>query len=110
MLTRLNVIQPDERDAETAKAKKTMDRIGRQLLAERKLAVDSQHSGKPLVEGNDLLSLLVRANVADGDHQQLSDEHVLARESGPICKHTVTSPNFLTEIPTFIVAGHETTR
>lgn len=60
-----------------------MDRIGQELLTERKLAADSQHSGKLSVEGNDILSLLVRANISDDGQQQLSDEHVLARESGP---------------------------
>ncbi|KAF9453669.1 cytochrome P450 [Macrolepiota fuliginosa MF-IS2] len=82
---------PADRDLETEKAKKTMDRISKQLLAERKLALDPQRPDKTAIEGNDILSLLVRANASGAINQRLSDEHVLA------------------QIPTFIIAGHETT-
>lgn len=59
-----------------------MNRIGEQLLAERKLALDPQKTDKTTVEGSDLLSLLVRANTSEASHRRLSDEQVLARESG----------------------------
>lgn len=75
--------QPADRDRETEKAKETMDRIGKQLLSARKLALDSQQPDKMATQGNDILSLLVRANASEASHQRLSDEHALARESGP---------------------------
>jgi cytochrome P450 len=61
----------------------------------------------------DLLSLLIRANM-DADlpeNQRLSDDDVLARTYSPTQKPD-TSLDLLisSEVPTFLVAGHETTR
>ncbi|KAG0696180.1 cytochrome P450 [Suillus ampliporus] len=81
-------------------AQKTMGRIGRQLLRDAKAAVISSHGidkggsiEKSSLQGRDLLSLLVRANMATDipENQRISDEDVLA------------------QVPTFLVAGHETT-
>ncbi|KAF9077282.1 cytochrome P450 [Rhodocollybia butyracea] len=74
-------------------AKKTMDRIGRNLLDESRTSVQS--SGEKAENGTsrDLLSLLVRSNVGG---ERMSDEDIVA-------------PDHLTEVPTFLVAGHETT-
>jgi hypothetical protein len=74
-------------------ARHTMKRIGTQLVEEKKAAVraaaaDSE-SKAPLER--DLLSILVRANMAAGAGQRMNDDDVLA------------------QIPTFLVAGHETT-
>ncbi|KAF5349510.1 hypothetical protein D9756_009021 [Leucocoprinus leucothites] len=80
-----------ERDIETDKARGTMDRIGKQLLTERELAFDPAHPEKSDSGANDLLSLLVRANASGEKQHRLPEEQVLA------------------QIPTFIVAGHETT-
>ncbi|KAF7358749.1 Cytochrome P450 [Mycena sanguinolenta] len=68
----------------------TMDRIGKQLLQDAKNAVAS---GEKLVERKDLLSLLVRSNMAKDipESHRLSDDVVVA------------------QLPTFFVAGHETT-
>ncbi|KDQ54054.1 hypothetical protein JAAARDRAFT_160991 [Jaapia argillacea MUCL 33604] len=95
---------PTQRDWSMKKARKTMDRIGRELLAEKKAAIATSIAaergenkvtevGKNSVQGKDLLSLLVRANMATDlkDSQRLSDEDVLA------------------QVPTFLTAGHETT-
>ncbi|KAL1716783.1 cytochrome P450 [Schizophyllum commune] len=74
-------------------ARSTMARIGRQLLAEAKakaMAIKQEKDGlrsRP----RDLLSLLVRANLAESAKGRMSDEDVLA------------------QVPTFLVAGHETT-
>ncbi|KDQ54074.1 hypothetical protein JAAARDRAFT_38679 [Jaapia argillacea MUCL 33604] len=97
-------IIPTQRDRRRNKARKTMDRIGRELLAEKKAAITTSIAaergetkisevGKKSVQGKDLLSLLVRANMATDlkDSQRLSDEDVLA------------------QVPTFLTAGHETT-
>ncbi|KAJ3573306.1 hypothetical protein NP233_g2502 [Leucocoprinus birnbaumii] len=83
-------VLPADRDAETKKAKQIMMRIGKELLQERK----SDSTAAKMGSGSkDLLSLLVRANTSPGlpSSQRMSDEEVVA------------------QIPTFIVAGHETT-
>ncbi|KAH7907833.1 cytochrome P450 [Hygrophoropsis aurantiaca] len=81
-------------------AQQAMERIGRELLRDAKAAVMASQRDekkgiveKRSVQGRDLLSLLVRANMATDipDNQKLSDEEVLA------------------QVPTFLVTGHETT-
>ncbi|KAJ7082474.1 cytochrome P450 [Mycena epipterygia] len=69
-----------------------MARIGRQLLAESKRDI-VENGAFETGRGRDLLSLLVRANMSKEipASQQLSDEDVIA------------------QVPTFLVAGHETT-
>ncbi|KZV67414.1 cytochrome P450 [Peniophora sp. CONT] len=91
-------IFPSERVKNIKEAKKITDRISMQLLDERKVAMrlgttkDSDDIESKDVAGRDLLTLLVRSNMATDipDSQRLSDEEVLA------------------QIPTFLVAGHET--
>ena len=63
-----------------------MDRIGSRLLQERKDAVRqslSPGAEKKLFQGKDLLSLLVKANMAADipENARLSDDEVLARMS-----------------------------
>lgn len=70
-------------------ARNTMFRIGRQLLQDSKQML-SQESDKQAA-GRDLLSLLVKSNMDEKDVERMSDEDVLA------------------QVPTFLVAGHETT-
>jgi cytochrome P450 len=72
-------------------ARATMDRIGGALIAERKAAGAQSTDGKDGAGQKDLLSLLVRANTAADAAQRLSDADVRA------------------QIPTFLLAGHETT-
>ncbi|KAJ6555556.1 cytochrome P450 monooxygenase [Mycena sp. CBHHK59/15] len=71
-------------------AQEKMTRIGEQLLAESKgsLATEGAQSRR-----RDLLSLLLRANTDKGtpDHQRMSDSEMVD------------------QLPTFFVAGHETT-
>ncbi|VDC03529.1 unnamed protein product [Peniophora sp. CBMAI 1063] len=91
-------IFPSERAKNLREAKKITDRISMQLLAERKADArsgtfkDTEGVQSRDVVGRDLLTLLVRSNMATDvpDNQRLSDEEVLA------------------QIPTFLVAGHET--
>ncbi|EIW75990.1 cytochrome P450 [Coniophora puteana RWD-64-598 SS2] len=81
---------PTERNRKIGQAKATMARIGRELLAKAKAtALEEQKSGAKS-RARDLLSLLVKANMAEGS-KRMSDDEVLA------------------QIPTFLVAGHETT-
>ncbi|KAF8834516.1 cytochrome P450 [Paxillus ammoniavirescens] len=77
---------------------RTMERIGRELLTKAKATVlaDATEKGgidKSSIQGRDLLTLLVKANMATDipENQRLPDKDVLA------------------QVPTFLVAGHETT-
>ena len=67
--------------------------------------------GELALGGHDLLSALVKANLDAGlpDSQRLSDEDVLNRECQNYCKLERISSHEQTEIPTFLLAGHETT-
>lgn len=77
-------------DTEIEQSHKTMSRIANELVAESKAVAagtGEKHGGR------DLLSLLVRANMETdlSASQRMSDQDVLA------------------QVPTFLVAGHETT-
>jgi len=93
-------IFPSNRDEKEAQARKVMKRIGTELLRESQAAVTAANTSdkggsveKKSIQSRDLLSLLVRANTATDlpDNQRLDDADVLA------------------QVPTFLVAGHETT-
>ncbi|KAI0031691.1 cytochrome P450 [Vararia minispora EC-137] len=89
-------IIPSQSRRKVDHARKVMDRIGRELIADAKSATRATASGdisRKNFAAKDLLSLLVRANMASDvpDSSRLSDEEVLA------------------QIPTFLFAGHETT-
>ncbi|KAJ3928287.1 MAG: cytochrome P450 [Lentinula lateritia] len=72
-------------------AQETMGKIGEELLHDSKEAL--QNSGDDIrnLKSKDLLTLLVKSNMNGEPSQRMSDEDVLA------------------QIPTFFVAGHETT-
>ncbi|KDR81931.1 hypothetical protein GALMADRAFT_135320 [Galerina marginata CBS 339.88] len=89
---------PADRDVETKVASKTMARIGQQLLRDSKAGLMAEDGETGKVEktaskSRDLLSLLIRANMSTDlpQNQRMTDEDVLA------------------QVPTFLVAGHETT-
>ncbi|KAJ8489630.1 hypothetical protein ONZ51_g2815 [Trametes cubensis] len=90
---------PDRRARAVRRAQATMRRIGMELIQDRKAAVLREVTGqrgtidKKDLPGKDLLTLLIKANMATDipEHKRLSDEEVLS------------------QIPTFLVAGHETT-
>ncbi|KAI9068013.1 cytochrome P450 [Trametes sanguinea] len=90
---------PDERAKKTQEANVVMRRIGLQLIRDKKAAIMRELGNKDGtidkkdLPGKDLLTLLIKANMATGipENQRLTDEEVLA------------------QIPTFLVAGHETT-
>ncbi|KAI0634026.1 cytochrome P450 [Trametes polyzona] len=96
----LNII-PDEESRRVYHARDVMRRIGKQLIAEKKAQIQRELSGQKEkdrvkrgdLQGRDLLTLLLKANVATDvpESQRLSDEDVLA------------------QVPTFIAAGHDTT-
>ncbi|TFY55501.1 hypothetical protein EVJ58_g8212 [Rhodofomes roseus] len=88
---------PPLRIIRIATAQKAMRRIGLSLVAEKKAeivkAVSTGEKGGDTLHSRDLLTLLIKANMATDipESQRLSDEDVLA------------------QVPTFLVAGHETT-
>ncbi|OJT11871.1 Cytochrome P450 72A14 [Trametes pubescens] len=93
-------IFPDARARRIDRAQDVMRRIGIGLVQEKKAQIareksDSKSGGveRKDMQGRDLLTLLLKANMATDipDSQRLSDEDVLA------------------QVPTFLVAGHETT-
>ncbi|KAF7296777.1 hypothetical protein MIND_00908400 [Mycena indigotica] len=75
-------------------ARNRMDAIGRQIIGKSKAGLVDEEGLKALGGRRDILSVLLRANMSpDLPHsQRLSDAEVLA------------------QIPSFFVAGHETTR
>ncbi|KZS96686.1 cytochrome P450 [Sistotremastrum niveocremeum HHB9708] len=90
---------PTAREKKVKEARQTMKRIGMKLINEKKRAILEANEGLggkvegKSVEGKDLLSLLIRANMATDlpESARLNDDDVLA------------------QVPTFLVAGHETT-
>ena len=92
-------------DAERNKASDVMRHLGTDLLKQSKAShEDNKSSGR-----KDILSVLVQANTMEDLPGRMSDEDVLDREYKLILNRC-NPLNLLTEIPTFIVAGHETTR
>ncbi|KAF7375729.1 hypothetical protein MSAN_00462400 [Mycena sanguinolenta] len=93
--TRFRILRyiPLKRDKIVAAAQATMKRIGRQLLADSKREIAEHGTFAGTGRARDLLSLLVKANTEKDlpVSQRLSDEDVIA------------------QVPTFLVAGHETT-
>jgi hypothetical protein len=77
-----------------------MIRIGMGLLKQNK---DKSSHRK------DILSVLARANTMEEKAHQMKDKDVISRAYKPILDWYIFT-HILSEIPTFIVAGHETTR
>lgn len=92
-----------------------MARVGTALLSDAKAAL--AHGDQSGAKGRDLLSLLVHANTAEDipASQRLSDKDVLARACTFKSPDSLAFLSFLknivilAEVPTFLVAGHETT-
>ncbi|CAA7265267.1 unnamed protein product [Cyclocybe aegerita] len=88
---------PDRQAAAAQKAIETANRIGNELLRSSEAALTMHDSNgkaeKSSWKGRDLLTLLLRANLATDlpSSQRMSDEEVMD------------------QIPTFLAAGHETT-
>ncbi|KZV81802.1 cytochrome P450 [Exidia glandulosa HHB12029] len=93
----LRAIAPGSRAKMGDAAKKKMDEIGMRIVQDRKAALlaelgeSSVKIDKNTMAGKDLITLLLRANLAADADMRLTDEEVYA------------------QIPTFLVAGHETT-
>ena len=73
--------------------------------------------GRQDVGGHDLLSLLIKANIAADmpESMRMSDTEIMSREhivSFPnlILRLGITIMTYILEVPTFMLAGHETSR
>ncbi|KAI0785640.1 cytochrome P450 [Abortiporus biennis] len=92
---------PTKRNRMRNQALNDMKRIGREIVEEKKAAIlkrsKAEKTGHAILKedfaSRDLISLLIRANMATDipENQRLTDEEVIA------------------QIPTFFIAGHETT-
>ncbi|KAF9453702.1 cytochrome P450 [Macrolepiota fuliginosa MF-IS2] len=94
LMGRFGFLIPAEGDKASQKARAAMDRIGNQLLNESKAALEKTSEGRDeRFKRRDLLSLLLKANMSTDlpQKQKMSNQDVLA------------------QVPTFLVAGHETT-
>lgn len=98
----LTGIQKDDRVRQVEQAKATMNRIGTQLIAEKKAAIAREASekkghggGGQSLQGRDLLTLLIKANMATDipDSQRLSDADVLSRKSCRSCNDSCVDTN-----------------
>lgn len=98
-------------------AMRTMRRVGSELVQEhKKLFLDEKGPGvSDDWQRKDLLSALVKANLDPSipESQRMNDEDVLSRELSLTCRLSGTKLlkfRCLLEIPTFLIAGHETSR
>jgi hypothetical protein len=96
-------LQPAPNDDAMRKASAVMNRIGTGLL--------EQSKGVKSFERKDILSILAQVNSTEEKAHQMKDEDVMSRAYKPILDWCIYSfTHTLSEIPTFIIAGHETTR
>ncbi|KAH9968095.1 cytochrome P450 [Russula dissimulans] len=90
---------PTDRSRLFASTLESLRSLGRSLISQKKAEILTSESNvksgveKRSIQGRDLLSLLIKANMATdiGDSARMTDEEILA------------------QVPTFLIAGHETT-
>ncbi|KAH7337785.1 cytochrome P450 [Rhizoctonia solani] len=83
---------PTQRKTEVATSLAAMRRIGSRLIANKKAALEQDDRIGSTSQGRDLLTLLIKSNIqSENAAHRMSDEEVLS------------------QISTFLVAGHETT-
>ena len=117
-------LQPTRRSRLLSRAFKDIQHTGSQLIQDKKTAVRAECDvngsglvGRQDVGGHDLLSLLIKANMAADmpESMRMSDSEILSREyivSFPnlVFRLGVTIMTYIPEVPTFLFAGHETSR
>ncbi len=95
--------QPTDRTRAIASMHKCIRSIGENVISRKKAEIlatteigSEGRVEKKNIQGRDLLSLLIKANMASDipDNARMTDEDIMARES---------------KSPTFLFAGHETT-
>jgi phosphoribosyl-ATP pyrophosphohydrolase len=80
--------QPTEKSRVNAHSQETIKRIGEKMIAEKKAAVlaalnqEASGVGKKDIQGSDLLSLLIKSNLASDmdEKSRMSDEDILSRK------------------------------
>ncbi|KAL5639582.1 hypothetical protein ACGC1H_006261 [Rhizoctonia solani] len=83
---------PTQRKRQVATSLASMRRIGTRLIANKKAALEQDDKTGSNSQGRDLLTLLIKSNIqSENEAHRMSDEEVLS------------------QISTFLVAGHETT-
>jgi hypothetical protein len=94
------------------------------MIQNRKAAVLAEHNsdvsgavGKQDVQGHDLLGLLIKSNIAADipESLRMGDSEIVSRERlfsclGFVLGSRTREMTCVLEIPTFLLAGHETTR
>ena len=107
VFTYIFVLEPEPRGAEIQIAQRTFYRVANELINERRAAVANNEKQTD----RDLLSLLMKSNIAADRpaDQRLSDQDIIAR-TNHVWELSGKSDASTAEIPTFMVAGHETTR
>ncbi|KAI0280140.1 cytochrome P450 [Russula aff. rugulosa BPL654] len=105
-----------------SRAFEEIQHTGSQLIQDRKSAVRAECGvdgsgavGRQDVGGHDLLSLLIKANIAADmpESMRMSDTEILSREHivpfpNLIFRLGITIMTYILEVPTFMLAGHET--
>lgn len=87
-----------------------MTRIGLELVREKKIQIAkaaleaSKDGAQERLHGRDLLTLLVKANMASDitDSQRLSDENVLARMFSHVFYSQAAHTLSMSEVPTYV--------
>ena len=76
-----SLIQPAERDAEIRTARKATARIGHGLLEQNRATEKMSSLAKDSWKGRDLLSILIRANMATDlpSTERMTDDEMVAR-------------------------------
>jgi hypothetical protein len=103
-------LQPAPNDDARNKANAVMNRIGTGLLKQTKASLADDKANSKSSRRKDILTLLVRANTMEVEAERIKDEDMMARTYKIIYFGLVYWINSISEIPTFLVAGHETTR
>ena len=86
-----------------------MNRIGTGLLKQTKASLADDKANNKLSRRKDILTLLVRANTMEEEAERITDEDMMGRTYKFILGLAYWL-NLISEIPTFLIAGHETTR
>ena len=117
-------VKPTRRSRDLDRALKEIQHTGSQLIQDKKTAVRDECDvngsgaiGRQDVGGHDLLSLLIKANIAADmpESMRMSDTEILSREQivplpNLVFRLGFTIITYILEVPTFLLAGHETSR
>jgi hypothetical protein len=115
----ISFLQPTARSRLIDRSLGVIRRIGSQLIQDKKAAVLAELSSdgagvveKHDVQGHDLLSLLIKSNIASDmpANMRMSDSEILSRKCPFSALAAMLKSMIDLEVPTFLLAGHETSR